>query len=610
MFVALTVAGGAIGIVKGSRRFGSNLPEGDSPLAHRLATGGLAALLATLFTLFFFNGLHFDHSRTVQGTWLAILAPLLFMDTIKWADPNRKERVSFWDTVFLAGLFGYIVAMVFDGHTMIGVFTPAGICLATQLLATWTPVADAPSASAKPGSKSPFDVFRGGSSSTTVTGAATSTTQPSSWGAIPPVSSTKQVDSDPRVPRFVRIIWLVLTLLTFALGLTLIIASGFAHPRDFASVLCGGLGCISGFVIFLVQACRSRFTGWWRYLLKPLLMILCLVPIFWAIAALGTPGEVRPDDAPIAIFAIVFPTVLIITALAIPGPRRRRTKVETPPQTDEPIPTAAPPSPAPAAPVAPAANPATSADEHPRADWTWQQWVNYGLNAQRRRQLRQQRDWWRWQRHRLRMRNRYGRRGSGESRLPSPFTLLAMILLPLAVVLALTVALNVPEALSVGLPDRNFTHDLSTNVFSGYPDWPALLLRLDRAAATLLLLLGIAAMTLGRRTSGATHIFRGLFGIGALVTAIALLGKAFYLATWSQIADELTTHHAVAAVARFLDGFDRAPLILAGVFFILSQVLLAWPPRRQKPQEAAAAPPSKSNSNAPSTSTKPTEAAV
>jgi hypothetical protein len=592
MFVALTVAGGAIGIVKGSRRFAVNLPEGDSPLAHRLATGGLAALLATLFTLFFFNGLHFDHSRTVQGTWLAILAPLLFMDTVKWADPNRKERVSFWDTVFLAGLFGYIVAMVFDGHTMIGVFTPAGICLATQLLATWTrspSTSTAPKSAQQRTGKPPVDQLSD-SRFDALMGTTGSSANPTSGSAVSSATRREQNSLYPRVPRFLRIIWLTLTLLTFAQFLTFIIASGFVRPNDLAPILCTGFGCGSASIVLLVQACRKRYTGLWSYAFKPALLILCNVPIFCCIAALASPHRLNTAESAMAVFGIVFPAIVMIATLAIPSPRSRRREVEMAPATEEPV--NDPPQPAPSPSPAPspaAANSEASKEEHPRADWTWQQWVNYGLNAQRRRQLRQQRDWWRWQRHRLRMRDRYGRRG-GSSRLPSPFTVLAMILLPLAIVLTLAVALNVPEALSVGLPDQSFTNELNHRVFAGYPDWPALLLRLDRAAATLLLLLGIAAMTLGRRAGGATHIFRGLFGIGALVTAIALLGKAFYVATWSQIADELTTHHAVAAVARFLDGFDRAPLILAGVFFIFSQVLLAWPPRKREQPAAPAAP--------------------
>jgi hypothetical protein len=70
----------------------------------------------------------------IAGTWAAIFLPMFFMNVAAWAAPDREERVSFWDTAFLAGLFGFVVSTALGGSSSIGALAPAGICLVTQIL--------------------------------------------------------------------------------------------------------------------------------------------------------------------------------------------------------------------------------------------------------------------------------------------------------------------------------------------------------------------------------------------------------------------------------------------------------------------------------------------
>ena len=55
--------------------------------------------------------LHATLSLTA-GAVVAIYAPLFFMNVAAWAAPDRRERVSFWDTAFLAGLLRDVSARV------------------------------------------------------------------------------------------------------------------------------------------------------------------------------------------------------------------------------------------------------------------------------------------------------------------------------------------------------------------------------------------------------------------------------------------------------------------------------------------------------------------
>jgi hypothetical protein len=504
--VMLTMLGGAVGIRRAVRRLGPCLTE-DLKGIHRLCTGGLATCCAALFSFPLWISFYMEHSRRIGGTWLAIMVPLFCMNAALWADPRREHRVSFWDNAFLAGLFGAIASSFFDGESMVAGLTLVGICLATQLLSPWSAAAARKKEPSDQQSKSPFAGFK--------------------IPPIPPVPPIPPIPPFPAaqfgrgnsaanysflaVPRLVRVLWLVGMLISLAAGITLLIVAGLSTSSDISPVLCTGLGCVGMSLIFLIQACRSRIYGWWRYLIKPMLITACMICILFAATALGG-NRLNPTGQVVMIFLTVFPAIALLTVLFIPGPRR--------------WPSATAPAPA-------------------------QQPTNMRLRIRRR--------------------------------IRSPFSTLTGLFLFVAALLTLGVAMNVPEAIAVGLPDRSLAVNMATNYFAGYPQWPELLLRLGVIGASLLTVLSIAALCLDRRGDGVIPILRGIAGILLVVFAASLVSHAFHPSVWSRIAEKMNEHgkpQPVVIVADFLDAFERAPLILAAAVFCGGQILLNWMPRK------------------------------
>ncbi len=506
--VMLTIFGGAVGIRLAARRFTTCLAE-DPSNVHRLCAGGLATVFATMLSLPCWIAFYHVRSGSLGSTWLAIVIPLFCMKTTEWADPNREQRVSFWDTAFLAGLFGAIAASILDGEATVAGLTLVGISLATQMLSPWNAeTARKPEQAAN--------------------------ANPSKWKypKIPPIPPIPPIPGNPAqfyvpkfggdnkaanysfitVPRAVRIFWLVGMLISLAAGITLLIVAGMeSNSRDFPAILCSGLGALGGSLVLLIQACRSRIYGWWRYLIKPVLVLACMICILCAAAILNG-DRLNPDDQVLMIFLTVFSSIAMLTVLFIPGPRR---------------------------------------------------WPNVQINAPVQGPVNP------------RLRTRMS--------IAWPSSMLARIFLWAAVLLTLGVAMNIPEAIAVGLPNGSLRTDLSTNLFAGYPQWPELLLRLGFIGASLLSILSIASLCLARRHDGGLHIVRGVSGATLLIFSAAMISHAFHPSVWTSIAERMSAHgttQPAPMIADFLDAFERRPLIMAGIIFCGGQVLLNWMPRK------------------------------
>ena len=149
-------------------------------------------------------------------------------------------------------------------------------------------------------------------------------------------------------------------------------------------------------------------------------------------------------------------------------------------------------------------------------------------------------------------------------------------------ILAVGVALSVPEAIAVGFPDPKLALHLSNRVFIGYPQWPELLSQMGVVAAALLRRISITFLTIARRHDGIMHIMRGVIGTFILFAAVSSLSHAFHPSVWSTISDQIRDHHQSAAMAEFLGAFKSGRAIAAGITFIFAQILLNWHPRNHR----------------------------
>jgi hypothetical protein len=263
-------------------------------------------------------------------------------------------------------------------------------------------------------------------------------------------------------------------------------------------------------VVLLIQACRSRIYGWWRYLIKPVLIMVCMVVLLCAADALSG-DRLNPSGQVLMIFVTVLSAMAMLATIFIPGPRRW-------PNPD---------------PVVPAQDPAPAARKP----------VNLRLLV----------------------------------RVPSLYAMLSRTFLIVAVVLTLGVAMNVPDAISVGLPSWSVTHELTRNYFVGYPAWPALLLKLGTVGAVVASVMSALMLSLDRRDQGMFHILCGIGGILLVVLGACLVAHAFHPSVWDRLSTLVNSPgqpQPAAIVADVLDAFERGPLILAAATFCGGMILL------------------------------------
>ncbi len=550
-FTATAILGGSCGIHLVARKIMPRL-KNEPPMIGQLAAGGLASVLACGYSLFFWVTLQ-GHRSNMSGTWAGIVIPLFCMCTVKWAYPLRKHRVSFWDTAFLAGLFAYIVGSMFDGNAMLAAVVTGGISLATQVRSWWDPISPRPRekdeksdfaapaapaapavAAAAPGIPvpppapgNPHEWVKNWSENWSKNWAAgmangNKSAQPRYWSGV--------------VPGAVRIIWLALTLLSFAGAMALLIGAGFNanDTRNFVPMLCFGLGFLFATVILLVQTCRKRYYGLWSYLFKPLLLMACLAAILTVSGVLGI--EVNNDGSNVdgstvaaATFFIVLAVSVGIVTLAIPGRRRLLAPADAAQGSDVPS-------------------------------------ANSGFRFNTR---------FRWPRP---------PRTARPLRMVGPdlfLSFLAPLVIIAAVLLTLGDRMNVTGAVLSGLPDRSFLNHLNSHVFAGDAAWPDLMSRVLPVLATSLAFVAIVALVMARREQGLRYILRGVIGVLLMVKAAAMMGAAFHSGAWGQIGTLANMHQSDAAIQLFMDNFESHQLMTAGIVFVAGVIVLSWGPRRR-----------------------------
>jgi hypothetical protein len=110
-------------------------------------------------------------------------------------------------------------------------------------------------------------------------------------------------------------------LISLGLGLMLVIFAGTAqHLRgdDFGAAVAAGVDSFLVSALCFIMMFRNTFAGWYRYLLRPVLLTICLAIVTSASIASGT-MNLRNESAAIAIFFIIFPAILFFVILLTPA---------------------------------------------------------------------------------------------------------------------------------------------------------------------------------------------------------------------------------------------------------------------------------------------------
>jgi hypothetical protein len=146
-----------------------------------------------------------------------------------------------------------------------------------------------------------------------------------------------------------------------------------------------------------------------------------------------------------------------------------------------------------------------------------------------------------------------------------------------AIIVGLAVTLHVPYLVAVGVPDLA---EEMENAFGGYAEWPVLFMRLGMIVTAALLVLAAVFIITGRRHLGTRHLVRGILGLGGLLATLMWLTQGI---SWEfRRFNDFGPEHLGKTLERMLEGCQSEPVAIAGIFFLVSVVVLAWPARRKQ----------------------------
>jgi len=251
------------------------------------------------------------------GWWfnraLALGLPMLLVDWAKVTDPRRPKRVVLgWP--MLVGFLGLASGGIFGLNPVVIACTLAGIVLVVQTQSLWGQVVTVPPASPTP--------ERNNAHAAAMPSQGVHSAVPANpWGAAPSGSRSGSVRSGLAV-RSVKpstpTIWLVAWLLSLGLGLFLVILAGTGlRGDDFGIAVAFGIDSLVLSLFCFIMMFRRTFAGWYRYLIRPGLLLLCILSILTAAILMGT-LRLRNADAATALFFIIFPAILFFVMLFIP----------------------------------------------------------------------------------------------------------------------------------------------------------------------------------------------------------------------------------------------------------------------------------------------------
>jgi hypothetical protein len=155
------------------------------------------------------------------------------------------------------------------------------------------------------------------------------------------------------------------------------------------------------------------------------------------------------------------------------------------------------------------------------------------------------------------------------------------ILLFVALLVGLALALDLPGAVAAGLPDRALANELN-NLF-GYSQWPSLVFKLGVIAVPSIALLATIFLVAARRQAEFLHILRAVVGVAGLLLVCPIVYESLYWMRrqgWEPIASMIADNRIGPALETFIDRIDGA-VVMAPILFLVSFIVLAWPPRRR-----------------------------
>ncbi|MHC4700222.1 MAG: protein kinase domain-containing protein, partial [Planctomycetota bacterium] len=220
--------------------------------------------------------------------WLSLAVPMLLVNWLRISDPARAKRISLGSAIWV-GILGLIGGSVFGQAGFVAAAVLAGTSLVVQAYSPFGKVSQhAPGAKARSDKKEE---------------------------AAKRTASLVGLPVSPKI----RTCWWVGSFLTLGLGIFLLIMAGVElHGEEFAMGISGGVSSLILSLLCLLTSFRSRFTGWYRYLIKPLILAACVMTIVTSSVCMGV-MNLRNDEFLVSLFLIIFPAVAFLAVAIIPA---------------------------------------------------------------------------------------------------------------------------------------------------------------------------------------------------------------------------------------------------------------------------------------------------
>jgi len=153
------------------------------------------------------------------------------------------------------------------------------------------------------------------------------------------------------------------------------------------------------------------------------------------------------------------------------------------------------------------------------------------------------------------------------------------VLLLVALIVGLGLALKLPDAVAAGLPDSSLNRELVE--LTGYAEWPRLALMLGVIFVPVVVTLAASFLVAARRRAGIMHILRAVLGAGGLLLACFFLCMSLGRTQWPAIIAQMNANKIGPGIETLINRAGELEALLAAVTFLVSFIVLAWPPKRR-----------------------------